>query len=129
PAGAPDPYASILADAPPGATVAVWVGQPERLDYARHRVIDLRAPAAARLRVHRFAPHTSQLAALVSGVAASFLLIEDDDVRIERIHDDVVYRLACRQPRPMCDDDLEALAAQHPLVARRGNLRLIDLGR
>jgi hypothetical protein len=129
PAAAPDPYAAVLAGAPPGATVAVWVGQPERLDYARHRVIDLRSPAVARLRVHRFAPHASQLEAVLSGVAASYLLIEDDDARIERIHSDLVYRFACRRPRPMCDDDLEAIAARHPVVARQGNLRLVDLRR
>jgi hypothetical protein len=131
PAGEPGepgaPYAALLASVPPGATVAVWVTEPERLDYARHRIIDLRTPAGARLRVHRWDDHPSKLEALLAALSASFVLVEGDDARVQRTQADLLYRLVCQVPRPICADDLEALAQHHRVVARRDNLALVEL--
>lgn len=123
------PYAAVLASAPPGATVAVWVSEPERLDYARHDIVDLRTPAGAHLRDFRWAAHPSSVAPLLVQLSAAFLLIEADDARVRRAQTDLLYRFACQRPLPACADDLEAIALGHPEVARRGNLRLIDLRR
>lgn len=129
PADPADPYAPLLARVPPGAVVAVWIAQPERLDYARHRVIDLRTPAVARLREHRWVDHASKLAPMLAALSASYLLLEDDDARVQRIQSDVVYRLLCQPPRPICADDLEAIALGHPVIERRDHLQLVDLRR
>ena len=112
---------------PAGATVAVWVDEPELLDYARFRIVDLRSPAVARLRTFRWEPHTSQLASLVATLGASFLVIERDDARVRRIQSDLLYRFLCQEQRPICADDLEAIALHHPVVAGSGNLQLVDL--
>lgn len=123
------PYAAVLASAPPGATVAVWVSEPERLNYARHNIVDLRTPAGAHLRDFRWAAHPSGVASLLVQLSAAFLLIEGDDARVWRAQTDLLYRFTCQHPLPACADDLEAIALGHPEVARRGNLRLIDLRR
>jgi hypothetical protein len=129
PADPADPYAPLFAQVPADAIVAVWVAEPERLDYAHHRIFDLRTPAGARLREHHWKAHAGKLAPLLAGIGASFLLIEDDDARVERIQSDLLYRLACQEPRPICADDLEAITLGHPVVAHRGNVRLVDLQR
>jgi hypothetical protein len=130
PAGtATAPYAAVLASAPPGATVAVWVSEPERLDYARHDIVDLRTPAGAHLRDFRWAAHASGVAPLLAQLSAAYLLIEADDMPVRRAQTDLLYRFACQRPLPACADDLEAIALGHPEVARRGNVRLIDLRR
>jgi hypothetical protein len=122
-------YAPLLAGVPAGATVAAWVAEPERLDYARHRIVDLRAPATARLRDHRWVPHASTAAPLLDGLAADYLLIEADDARVLRTQTDLFYRWLCRTWQPICDDDLEAIARDHRAVAERAGVRLIDLHR
>jgi hypothetical protein len=129
PGDAGDPYAPLLAGVRPGATVAVWVAEPERLDYARHRILDLRTPAGARLREHRFRDHISLAAALLGRLGADYLLLEADDLRVLRIQSDLIYRWLCREPRPICDDDLEAVARAHRVIAERNGVRLVDLGR
>jgi hypothetical protein len=121
------PYAELLANVPPGATVALWVAKPERIDYARHRFVDLRTPAGARLREFRWAAHTSRLAPLLAQLSAAFLLVEADDARVLRTQTDLLYRFACQTPRPICADDLEAIALDHRVIAERAGVRLIDL--
>jgi hypothetical protein len=128
PTDAADPYAALLARVPPGATVAVWVLAPERLDYTRHRIVDLRTPAVARLREHRWAAHVSKLDSTVTALA-SYLLIESDDAHIRRIQTDLLYRFVCQPPKPICADDLEAIALHHAVLDRSGNLALVDLRR
>jgi hypothetical protein len=66
-------YDQILTRVPPGDTVAVWVSRPELLDYARHRLIDLRTP-----RVARWRESGDRLARLVEAAHAHWLLLEDD---------------------------------------------------
>jgi hypothetical protein len=129
PAEPADPYRALLASVPAGATVAVWVSEPERLDYARNRIVDLRTPAGARLRTFRWEAHRSQLESLLAVLPTSFLLIERDDARVRRTQTDLLYRFVCQTERPICADDLEAIAWRHPVVARRGNLQLVDLRR
>ena len=129
PTGAAERYAELLASVPPGATVAVWVADPERLDYARHRIVDLRTPAGARLREFRWAAHASPLAPLLAQLPAAFLLIEADDAHVQRVQTDLLYRFVCQTARPICADDLEAIAQSHPIAAQRDNLRLVDLRR
>lgn len=124
-----DPYRALLASVPVGATVAVWVTEPERLDYAEHRIIDLRTPAGARLRDHRFTTHASRVAPLLTELSAAYLLLESDDAHLRRTQGDLLYRLLCLSPRPICDDDLEAIARSHPVVAERAGVRLVDLRR
>jgi hypothetical protein len=127
PPAAADPYAALLAGVPAGATVAVWLAEPERLDYARHRILDLRTPAGARLREHLWRSHAPAAAPLLAALRADYLLFEADDARVLRIQTDLLYRWLCRTPRPICDDDLEAVARDHPVAAERAGLRLIDL--
>ncbi len=129
PTGAAERYAELLASVPPGATVAVWIAEPERLDYARHRFVDLRTPAGARLREFRWPAHASPLAPLLSQLPAAFLLIEADDAHVQRVQSDLLYRFLCWTARPICEDDLEAIASSHPIAAQRDNLRLVDLRR
>src|SRR5205814_2598432 len=86
------PYAELLAAVPPGATVAVWVAAPEQLDYARHRIVDLRTPTGARLRRHRWDAQRSRLEPLLAQLSAGYLLLESDDARLQRARTDLVYR-------------------------------------
>jgi len=129
PPAAGDPYRELLDTVPTGATVAVWVAEPERLDYAAHRFLDLRTPAGARLREHRFVAHASKLAPLLSQLSASYLLIEADDARVRRTQSELLYRFLCRTPLAICDDDLEAIARSRPTLAERAGVRLVDLRR
>jgi len=129
PTGAAEPYAELLASVPPGATVAVWVAEPERLDYARHRIVDLRTPGGARLREFRWPAHASPFVPLLAQLPAAFLLIEADDAHVQRVQTDLLYRFVCQPERPICADDLEAIAQGHPIAAQRDNLRLVDLRR
>jgi hypothetical protein len=126
PAELAEPYAELLAGVPAGASVAVWVNEPERLDYTRLRIIDLRTPAGARLRAHRWDLHASKLAQLAA-LTASFVLIERDDAHVQRTQTDLLYRFVCQTALPICADDLEAIALAHPVVARRDNLVLVAL--
>lgn len=129
PAAAADPYRPLLESVPSGATVAVWVAEPERLDYAEHRILDLRTPAGARLREHRFVAHASKIAPLLSQLSASYLLVEADDAHVRRTQSELLYRWICRSPQAICDDDLEAIARGRPTLAERAGVRLIDLRR
>jgi hypothetical protein len=127
PGGNATPYAALLAQVPPGATVAVWVNEPERLDYASHRFLDLRTPALARLREFRWTAHPPQFAPLLTQLSAAYLLIEADDAHVLRTQTDLLYRFVCHTARPICADDLEAIALDHPVIAERAGVRLVDL--
>lgn len=129
PGDAGERYDELLASVPPEATVAIWIAEPERLDYARHRIIDLRTPLGGRLRDFRWTAHPSSVAPLLAQLSASFLLIEADDARVQRVQTDVLYRFVCRTEPPICADDLEAIALHHPVIARRDNIQLVDLRR
>ncbi len=63
-------YEHVLERVPREDAIAVWVARPELLDYARHRVVDVRTPRAARDR--------DRVAPLVDAVQARWLLVEDD---------------------------------------------------
>lgn len=128
PAEPADAYGALLAGVPAGARVAVWVSEPERLDYARLRILDLRTPAGARLRAFRWDRHASQLEPLLAALDASYLLLERDDAHVQRSQRDLLYRFLCQAPAPaICADDLEAIALAHPVVARHANLALVVL--
>ncbi|MEO7734219.1 MAG: hypothetical protein ABIY55_24865, partial [Kofleriaceae bacterium] len=75
PAEPADAYSALLAGVPAGSRVAVWVNEPERLDYARLRIFDLRTPAGARLRTFRWARHDARLAPLLAALEVSYLLL------------------------------------------------------
>ena len=90
-------YSALLDRVPAGFTVAIWIARPERLDYTRHRIIDLRSPRAAHLR--------SRLTKLAVAVEAAYLLVETD------------YRR----------DDLEPLVALGRVVATAPGLQLVAL--
>jgi hypothetical protein len=128
PGAAAGPYDALLASVPPGATVAVWVAEPERLDYARHRIVDLRTPAGARLRGSPWGPRSGKLAALLAALPAAYALIEDDDAHVQRTQSDVLYRFACPARPPACADELAAIALGHRVVARGDRLALVELG-
>lgn len=129
PATAAPPYARLLAGVPPDAVVAVWVSAPEHLDYARHRIVDIRTPIGNRLRQLRRTARGPALEPLLAGLSASFLLVESDRARIERGQAHWLARLVCRAEQPWCADPLEAIALGHLEVARAGNLQLVDLRR
>lgn len=119
-------YAQLLAAVPAGARVAVWVAQPERLDYTRHTLVDLRTPRVARYRELVMGPHRRNLARIAK--TARYLLVELDDSYIARSQGNVVYRALCAdvEATPGCADDLEALALRPPL-ARSGNTVVVAL--
>jgi hypothetical protein len=128
PAGVADGvYAELLAKVPPDVIVAVWVSAPEQLDYASHRIIDLRVPVVARMRRHRSDSQRSQLEPLLAQLSAGFLLLEGDDLRLQRARNNLVYGAVCRTALAICADDLEVIAFDHRVVARRDNLELIEL--
>lgn len=128
PAEPADPYSALLAGVPTGARVAVWVSEPERLDYARLHILDLRTPAGARLRAFRWDRHDAQLARVLAALDVSYLLLERDDAHVQRTQRDLLYRLLCQAPAPAsCADDLEAIALAHPIVAHHDNLALVAL--
>jgi hypothetical protein len=95
-------YAALLAHVPTGATVAIWIARPERLDYARHRIIDLRTPRVAPLR------GKAGLDSLTAAARVQYLLVEEDDRRVTT-------------------DDLAALVARSRVVAIAPGLRLVAL--
>lgn len=110
-------YDAVLAPARRGEIVAVWVARPELLDYAQHRIVDLRTPRVAPLRF------TDRFARLVEASRARWLLVERDDAVSERSWLD---RLRCNAGQP-CSDELEALVLRHRLVAQRDGVRLVEL--
>lgn len=124
-------YETLLARVPAGASVAVWVSRPELLEYAHHRIIDLRTPRAARLRVHSWEPRSpSKLDRLVTASRAHWLLVEDDDAYMARADASWVYRLSCpleQHRSERCRDTLEAIADRGATVASSGNARLVEL--
>jgi len=122
-------YAVLLAKVPRGATVAIWVARPERLDYRAHRFVDLRTPRAARLRIHRFDAHTSRMAALVAATGAQYLLLEEDLRGALRIRESWHQRFVCSAWSPACADDLETLVLDHRVVATDRGVRLVELRR
>ena len=61
-------YTRALAAVPPGATVAIWVLQPEAIDHARNPIIDVRGPRISKER----------LAALLEALHVGYLLVEND---------------------------------------------------
>jgi hypothetical protein len=63
-------YERVLEHVPREDAIAVWVARPELLDYARHRIVDVRTPRAARDR--------NRVAQLVVATHARWLLVEDD---------------------------------------------------
>jgi hypothetical protein len=71
------PYRQLLARVPRGQRVAVWVTQPELLDYARHAIIDLRTPRAAK---------SGKLDRLLAATRADWLVVEGHgDPRLEKL--------------------------------------------
>lgn len=124
-------YEDLLARVPAGDRVAVWVSRPELLDYAHHRIIDLRTPRGVLLRVHSWEPRTpSKLDRLVAASHARWLLVEDDDAYMGRAQKSWLYSLSCPRAEhrsAVCRDTLEALADRAPTVASSGNVRLVRL--
>ena len=127
PSSAGEPYGPVLAAVPAGANVAVWISEPERLDYLRHRIIDLRTPAVARLRSDPWHRGDDHLAALLAALGVRYLLVEGDDARVRRTQVEPLSRLVCVLWQAPCADALEALARDHHVIARRDNLQLVDL--
>lgn len=50
PVAPPSAASAALLSIPDGATVALWLGQPEHLAHRRHRLVDVRTPFLAALR-------------------------------------------------------------------------------
>jgi len=123
-----DPYRGILARIPAGATVAVWVTEPQRLDYVRHRIIDLRVPAGAHLRERRTA-HPSRLVALLAQLSAAYLLVESDRTHADAAEGSRLSRFICGLPLASCTDELEAVVQGHHVVSENRGVRLVDLRR
>ena len=115
---AADPYAPLLAQVPSDASVAVWIARPELLPYATHRFLDLREPRGAARR-----------AAVLRALAPDYLLVEDDHLPAERARRDLFFRLACPEggTAVFCLDDLQSIAATHPVVATDGMVSLVRL--
>ena len=127
PAEPADAYRELLAGVPDHSTVVVWVHEPERLDYARLRILDLRTPAGARLRSFRWDRRAAKLAPMLDAIDATFLLLERDDAHVRRTRSDLLYRFLCQTGAPICADELEAIALDHPILAQRANLVLVAL--
>jgi len=127
PAAPAAPYGELLARVPRGATVAIWVTAPDRIDYADHRIVDLRTPSGARLR--RQPTSHQAIDALLIQLSAQFLMIEPDDPGARRRRTSLLYRWWCAAPAAPCADDLEALVLEHPAIARQGSVTLVDLRR
>lgn len=120
-------YDKLVTRIPAGATVAVHVGRPELLDYARNRIFDLRTPRTAKLRSHGWVSGASRVQRLVEAIGAEWLLVDDDHAAIARMQRDPFARFWCATPQPDCADDLEVLSHRFPVVARDGQTRLLRL--
>lgn len=122
-------YAQVLASAPAGERVAVWVLRPELLDYARHEIVDLRTPRASKLRVPN--GEDPRLARLLDASRARWLLWEVDDVYVGYRPGSSLHALLCPfgSQAPACTDALEQIAQQHRVVTKRHGVVLIDLRR
>jgi len=120
-------YGALLDKVPRGSVVGVWVTRPERLNYEAHRIVDLRTPRSAQLRTHRWNAHTSRLEKLARAAHVDVVLLERDDRRRQRIHDDAMYRLLCPVDSLACADDLELVALKYRVIAQQDGVQLIDL--
>lgn len=60
-------YGDLLADVPAGSTVAVWVAHPERLDYRRFRIVDVRTPRIP----------AKRLPGVLADLRPDYVLVED----------------------------------------------------
>ncbi len=74
-------YESALDKVPRDAIIAVWVTRPERLDYSRHHIIDLRTPRAIQV---------IDAATLIAATGATYLLVEPGHSGLDLIADRAV---------------------------------------
>ncbi|MDB4962314.1 MAG: hypothetical protein JWP01_2313 [Myxococcales bacterium] len=120
-------YARLMQHVPAGEAVGVWVLQPESLDYAAHRIFDLRSPRVAALR-GRATTASSTLTAVIGRLPVRFLLIEIDHHGPAERRQTLFGRLWCdaAPADPLCLDELERLA-QGDVVATEANVRLVAL--
>jgi hypothetical protein len=115
----------MFAAIPPGDIVAVWVSRPDTLDYARHRIIDLRTPRTAALRVSD--PGDPRLARLLVATHARWLVLERDDSFLARSRATTLRAAVCSRPYPWCGDSLDALAASHRVAMQDAGVLVISL--
>jgi len=118
-AAPPSTISAALADVPAGATVAIWLGHPERLDRSRHRILDLRTPFIVSLR----ARSPARFHRLLEQLAPDYLL-----------HDVALPDRATLAGRlcltfATCVDDLSQLSQRHRVVWSGEGLRLLMLRR
>ncbi len=118
-AAPPSTLTAALAQVPAGATVAIWLGHPEQLDHARHRVLDLRTPVVASLR----ARSPARFGRLLSALAPDFLLYEVALPDRNTLAGQLCLTFAA------CLDDLSQLSEPHRVVWSGEGLRLLMLRR
>ncbi len=118
---------AILDAVPADAVIALWLPEPERLDHARHRLVDVRTPRLARLRDHRFDGKPPELEALLAALGARYVLLAPDDAALQR-RMQLPPGAACAKPSPQCADGLDLVARHYATIATRDGLQLVDLG-
>jgi hypothetical protein len=118
-ATSPSTLTAALAQVPAGATVALWLGHPEQLDHARHRVLDLRTPVVASLR----ARSPARFGRLLSSLAPDFLLYEVALPDRNTLAGQLCLTFAA------CLDDLSQLSQPHRVVWSGEGVRLLMLRR
>jgi hypothetical protein len=118
-AAPPSTTAAALSHVPAGATVAIWLGHPERLDHSLHRILDLRTPSIAALR----ARSPARFARLLTQLAPDYLL---HDVALP---DRGTFAGRLCLTFATCVDDFSQLAQQHRVLWSGEGLRLLMLRR
>lgn len=116
-------YDALLARVPAGATVAAWVARPHELPYEHHRLVDLRTPRLARLRMAPWERGAGRLQRLLDALAPAYLLVEEDHEARARI-DTTPGAWWCELLAEACSDDLERAAGYREL-ARDATVRLL----
>lgn len=123
PATDPD-YERLLALAPQ-APLAVWVVRPERLDYKRHAIIDLRVPRISRERARPWQPEKADgVIRVLRAAKLHYLLIEDDGAAQRYADENPVAAVMCGDH---CVDPLERMLSSQRLLGSAGATRLYEL--
>jgi hypothetical protein len=105
--------------------VGVWVVRPERIDYSRHAVVDLRVPRLWRQRAYPWEPADADgLIRVLRATQLRYLLIEDDGAGRRYAAENPILDLLCGE---QCGDPLARMLAGQHLLGTAGATRLYEL--
>jgi hypothetical protein len=120
-------YARLLQLVPAGQRVVIWVERPERIDYSRVTMFDVRVPRISARRQRPWQSEKKDAAVrMLRALRPRYLMIEDDGARQRYAAENFIARAICAELGP-CPDPLERLLAQKHIVASSGATSLYEL--